>query len=77
MSDDIEIVREGIRRFRTGGIAIGCLPLVLGLALLLSDHLDTALSMIAVSIFVLFLILWTTHCAEDIVAKLQSSRRKP
>ena len=77
MSDDLEIFRNGIRRFRTGGIAVGALPLVLGLALLLGGGGERAMVMIVVSLILLFLVFWATHCAEEVVSKLQAERQDP
>jgi hypothetical protein len=74
MTDDLEIFRNGIRRFRSGGIAVAALPLVLGLALLLGESRDRAMVMIIVSLILLFLVFWATHCAEDVVNKLQADR---
>jgi nitrate/nitrite transporter NarK len=74
MSDDLDIFRNGIRRFRTGGIAVATLPLVLGLALALAGSRESALMMIIVSLILLFLVFWSTHCAEDVVNKLQAER---
>jgi hypothetical protein len=75
MSDDLDIFRHGIRHFRTGGIAVAVLPLILGVALLLAGDRDTALQLIILSLIVFFLIFWTTHCAEDVVARLKASRQ--
>ena len=74
MSDDLDIFRNGIRRFRTGGIAVAALPLVLGLALAMAGSRESALMMIIVSLILLFLVFWATHCAEDVVIKLQAGR---
>jgi hypothetical protein len=74
MSDDLDIFRNGIRRFRTGGIAVAALPLVLGLALTLAGR-ETALMMIIISLILLFLVFWATHCAEDVVNRLQAGRQ--
>jgi hypothetical protein len=71
MSDDLDIFRHGIRRFRIGGIAVAALPLVLGLALTLAGR-ETALMMIIISLILLFLVFWATHCAEDVVNRLQA-----
>jgi hypothetical protein len=72
MSDDLGAFRKGIQRFRSGGIAIAALPLVLGVALLLSgDHIP-ALEMLVVSVVLFFLVLWATHCAEDVVTGLEA-----
>lgn len=73
MSDDLDIFRHGIRRFRTGGIAVAALPLVLGFALLLSGSRQTW-EMMIVSLVLLFLVFWATHCAEEVVGKLASAR---
>lgn len=77
MSDELDIFRNGIRRFRSGGIAVGALPLVLGLALLLEGGGERALVMIIVSLILLFLVFWATHCAEEVVSKLQAARQNP
>lgn len=74
MSDDLTNFRNGIQRFRTGGIAIAALPLVLGVALLLSGNRIPALEMLVVSVVLFFLILWATHCMEDAITKLQASQ---
>jgi hypothetical protein len=75
MSDDLGTFRTGIQRFRSGGIAIAALPLVLGVALLLSgDHIP-ALEMLVVSVVLFFLIFWATHCADDVVGGLEAGRR--
>lgn len=74
MSDDLDIFRNGIRRFRSGGIAVAILPLILGLALMLGGGEERAWVMIIVSLILLFLIFWATHCAEDVVSKLQAER---
>ena len=75
MSDDLEIFRHGIRRFRTGGIAVAVLPLVLGVALMLAGVREDAWQMIIISLILLFLVFWATHCAEDVVANLQAGRQ--
>jgi len=75
MSDDLGALRNGIHRFRSGAIAIAALPLVLGVALLLSGDRMQAAQMIILSLIVLFLVLWATHCAEDTIGKLQAARR--
>jgi nitrate/nitrite transporter NarK len=75
MSDDISVIRGGIKRFRTGGIVITVLPLVLGVALLLAKERVPALVMLMVAVILLFLILWATHCAEEIVGKLEAERQ--
>jgi hypothetical protein len=75
MRDDLGTFRNGIYRFRSGGIAIAALPLVLGIALLLAGERMPALLMIAVSVILMFLILWATHCMEDAVGKLKAERR--
>ena len=77
MSDDLDIFRNGIRRFRIGGIAVAFLPLVIGFALLLADDLDHALPLIFISLILLFLIFWATHCAEEVVANLKTGRQDP
>jgi type IV secretory pathway VirB2 component (pilin) len=74
MSDDLDIFRFGIRRFRYGGIAVAALPLVLGVALMLGDRPYGAWQMILISLILLFLVFWATHCAEDVVSKLQAGR---
>ena len=74
MSDDLDICRNGIRRFRTGGIAVATLPLVLGVALMLGGGEERAWVMIVVSLILLFLVFWATHCAEDVVNKMQAAR---
>jgi|AraplaMF_Col_mMF_1032025.scaffolds.fasta_scaffold00012_256 hypothetical protein len=74
MSDDIGTFRNGIQRFRTGGIAIAALPLVLGVALLLSGDRVSALEMLVVSVVLFFLILWATHCATETVERLEAGR---
>ena len=73
MSDDLTNFRNGIQRFRTGGIAIAALPLVLGVALLLSGDRIPALEMLVVSVVLFFLVLWATHCMEDAITKLQAN----
>jgi hypothetical protein len=75
MSDDLDIFRHGIRRFRYGGVAVAVLPLVLGISLMLSGGRDVAMQLIIVSVIVLFLVLWATLCAEEVVAKLQAARQ--
>ena len=75
MSDDIEIIRAGIRRFRTGGIAVAALPLVLGFALILGSSRERGLEMIVSALILLFLVFWLINCAEDVVNKLQAARR--
>lgn len=75
MSDEVGTFRDGIQRFRSGGIAIAVLPLLLGVALLLAGEHVPALEMLIVSIIVFLLVLWATHCAEEVVAKLQADRR--
>jgi hypothetical protein len=75
MSDDLDIFRNGIGRFRTGGVAVAVLPLVLGITLLLIGDREIAVQMIILSVVLLFLILWAIHCAEDVVGKLQAGRR--
>jgi hypothetical protein len=74
MSDNLEILRNGIQRFRSGGIAIAALPLVLGVALLLGGERVSALEMLIVSIILFLLVLWTTHCVEEVVEKLEAGR---
>lgn len=74
MSEEIGIFRSGIQRFRTGGIAIAALPLLLGVVLLLSGDQDPALEMILFSIILFFLVLWATHCANEVVEKLKAGR---
>jgi hypothetical protein len=75
MSDDLVTARSGIHRFRTGGIAIAALPLLLGVALLLAGERIPAAEMIVLSVIVLFLVLWATHCTEEVVARLQAGRQ--
>ncbi|GAB2178831.1 hypothetical protein [Dongia sp. agr-C8] len=75
MADDLGTFRSGIQRFRSGGIAIAALPLVLGVALLLAGERVPALEMLAVSVILIFLILWATHCMEDAIGKLQAGRK--
>jgi hypothetical protein len=75
MSDDLGTFRNGLQRFRSGAIAIAALPLVLGVALLLSDERMQAAQMIILSLIILFLVLWATHCAEDTIEKLQAGRQ--
>ena len=75
MSDDLTTFRNGIQRFRTGGLAIGALPLVLGVALLLAGDRVSALEMLVVSVVLFFLILWATHCANEAVARLEAGRQ--
>ena len=77
MSDDLEIFRTGIRRFRTGGIAVAALPLVLGLAITLTGARESAWQMIIVSLILFFLVFWATHCAEEVVSNLQAGRQDP
>ena len=74
MSDDLDIFRNGIRRFRTGGIAVAALPLILGLAITLTGARESAWQMIIISLILLFLVFWATLCAEEVVSKLQSGR---
>ena len=76
MSDDIGILRSGIERFRSGGIAIAVLPLLLGVALLIGGEHVSALEMLIVSIILFLLVLWATHCAEEVVAKLEAGRSR-
>ena len=76
MADELDIFRNGIRRFRIGGIAVAALPLVLGLALALAER-ESALMMIIISLILLFLVFWATHCAEDVVIRLQAARGDP
>jgi hypothetical protein len=73
MSDDLGAYHSAIQRFRSGGIAIAALPLVLGVALLLAGERVPALVAIMVAVIALFLILWATHCAEEVLG-LQSQR---
>ncbi|WP_395022591.1 hypothetical protein [Dongia sp.] len=73
MSDDLGILRGAISRFRTGGIAIAALPLVLGFALLLAGERVPALVAIMVAVILLFLILWATHCVEEAIGKMRKS----
>jgi hypothetical protein len=73
MSDDLATFRNGIQRFRTGGIAIAALPMVLGVALLLAGDRVPALEMLVVSVVLFFLILWATHCLEDAITTLQAN----
>jgi hypothetical protein len=75
MSDDLTAFRNGIQRFRTGGLAIAALPLVLGVALLLSGSRIPALEMLVVSVVLFFLVLWATHCAVEAVDGLEAGRR--
>jgi hypothetical protein len=75
MSDDFTTFRSGIQRFRTGGMAIAALPLVLGVALLLAGDRVPALEMLVVSVVLFFLILWATHCANEAVGRLESDRQ--
>ena len=74
MPDDIDILRSGVQRFRSGGIAIGALPLVLGVVLLLTGQQDPGVEMIIISVLVFFLVFWAAHCAEEAVNKLQAGR---
>jgi hypothetical protein len=74
MSDNLDIFRNGIRRFRSGGVAVAILPLVLGITLLLTGSHEIAVQMIILSVVLLFLILWAIHCAEDVVSNLQAGR---
>ncbi|MDQ7247892.1 hypothetical protein [Dongia sedimenti] len=74
MPDEVEIFRNGIRRFRTGGLAVAVLPLVLGITLLLIGDRAIAVQMIILSVILLFLVLWAINCAEDVVSKLQARR---
>jgi hypothetical protein len=73
MSDDLATFRNGIQRFRTGGMAIAALPLMLGVALLLAGDRVPALEMLVVSVVLFFLILWATHCLEDAITTLQAN----
>jgi hypothetical protein len=75
MSDDFATFRNGIQRFRTGGIAIAALPLVLGVALLLAGDRVSALEMLVVSVVLFFLVLWATHCATEAVGRLEAGRQ--
>ena len=75
MSDDLGNYRNGIQRFRSGGIAIAALPLVLGFALLLAGEHVPALEMLVVSVILIFLILWAGHCAEEAIGKLEAGRQ--
>jgi len=50
------------------------LPLVLGVALMLGGGEERAWVMIVVSLILLFLVFWATHCAEDVVNKMQAAR---
>jgi hypothetical protein len=77
MSDDLDIFRNGIRRFRIGGIAVAALPMVLGAGLTLAEGQDGAWQMIVISLILLFLVFWATHCAEDVVSRLQAGRSDP
>jgi hypothetical protein len=74
MSDDLDIFRNGIRRFRIGGIAVAVLPLILGVGLMVAEGQGGAWQMIIISLILLFLVFWATLCAEEVVAKLQSGR---
>jgi hypothetical protein len=74
MSDDFGDLRVGVQRFRTGGIAIAALPLVLSFALLLAGERVPALEMLVVCVILIFLVLWTTHCMEDAILKLQARK---
>ena len=76
-SNDLDIFRSGIRRFRIGGIAVAALPLVLGFALLLAGDQDHALPLVFVSLILLFLIFWATHCAEEVITHLKVGRQNP
>jgi len=75
MTDDRDIFQKGLGRFRTGGIAIAVLPLLLGVGLLLAGNAIPAVMMIILSVLLLFLVLWATYCAEDLFAKLQAARQ--
>lgn len=75
MPDDLDILRQGIQRFRTGGIAVAALPMVLGVALLLAGERVPALEMIIVSLILLFLVFWATHCGEEVVTKMLATRQ--
>jgi hypothetical protein len=75
MADDFDTFRAGIQRFRTGGIAIAALPLVLGVALLLAGDRVSALEMLVVSVVLFFLIFWATHCATEAVGQLEGRRQ--
>ena len=75
MADDLGILRKSIQRFRSGGIAIAALPLLLGVALLLGGERVPALEMLVVSVILILLILWVTHCAEETVVELEAGRR--
>ncbi len=74
MPDDRDIFHNGLGRFRTGGIAIAVLPLLLGVGLLIAGSTIPAVMMIIVSVLLLFLVLWATYCAEDVFTKLQAAR---
>ncbi len=75
MSDDRGAFGKGIQRFRTGGLAIGVLPLVLGFALLLAGERVPALEMLVVTVILIFLVLWAARCAEEVVENLLAGRQ--
>ncbi len=64
MADDLDIYRDGIRRFRSGGIAVARTATGPRLGACTLRQPGDRLMMIIISLILLFLVFWATHCAE-------------